>query len=87
MIAWCPIIGSDSPEAVRAGQAKGKLIFQFEVGADHPLARVGKAALRQALGIEIFYGHGDPTILGAHPDGPELSTCSLMVPWVRRPTG
>ena len=61
----------DSPEAVRAGEAKGKLIFQFEVGADHPLARVGKAALRQALGIEIFYGHGDPSILGEHPDGPD----------------
>ena len=60
----------DSPEAVRAGQAKGKLIFQFEVGADHPLARVGKAALRQALGIEIFYGHGDPSILGGAPGRP-----------------
>ena len=59
----------DSPEAVRAGEAKGKLIFQFEVDADHPLARIGKAALRSSLGVEIFYG-GDPTILGEHPDGP-----------------
>ena len=50
----------DSPEAVRSGAARGKLIFKFAADDSHPLARVGKAALRQALGIEIFYGHGDP---------------------------
>ncbi|HMB02346.1 MAG TPA: hypothetical protein VKP69_01235, partial [Isosphaeraceae bacterium] len=60
----------DSASAVRAGEAKGKLIFKFEADADHCLARIGKAALRQSLGVEIFYG-GDPTILGAHPEGPE----------------
>ena len=59
----------DSPEAVRAGEAKGKLIFKFAADADHLLARIGKAALRSSLGVEIFYG-GDPTILGEHPDGP-----------------
>ena len=47
------------------------MIFKFAADDSHPLARVGKAALRQALGIEIFYGHGDPSILGAHPDGPD----------------
>ena len=36
----------DSAEAVRSGAAKGKLIFKFEADADHPLARIGKAALR-----------------------------------------
>ena len=61
----------DSPEAVRAGQAKGKLLFKFEASADHPLAKVGKAALRSVLGIEIFYGHGDPSVLGEHPEGSE----------------
>ncbi|HMB05948.1 MAG TPA: DNA polymerase domain-containing protein, partial [Isosphaeraceae bacterium] len=61
----------DSPGAVRAGEAKGKLLFQFKADADHPLAKVGKAAFRSTLGIEIFYGHGDPSVLGEHPDGPE----------------
>jgi hypothetical protein len=61
---------ADSPEAVRAGTAKGKLIFQFAADENHPLARINKAALKSALGVEIFYGHGDPSVLGAHPDGP-----------------
>ena len=61
---------ADSPDAVRSGTARGKLIFKFEADADHPLAKVGKAALRGSLGVEVFYGHGDPTIMGAHPDGP-----------------
>ena len=59
----------DSAEAVRSGAVKGKLIFKFKADADHPLARIGKSALRQSLGIEVFYG-GDPTLLGEHPDGP-----------------
>ena len=59
----------DSAEAVRSGAAKGKLIFKFAADADHPLARIGKVALRSSLGVEIFYG-GDPTLLGEHPDGP-----------------
>ncbi|MGE5756799.1 MAG: hypothetical protein ACM35G_13965, partial [Planctomycetaceae bacterium] len=62
---------ADSAEAVRSGRARGKLIFRFAADDSHPLARVGKAALRQAIGLEVFYGHGDPTIFGSHPDGPD----------------
>src|SRR5512135_3894906 len=61
----------DSPDAVRSGLARGKLIYRFAADANHPLARIGKAALRKATGCEIFYSHGDPAILGSHPDGPE----------------
>ena len=61
----------DSAEAVRSGAAKGKLIFRFAADDTHSLARVGKAALRQSLGLEIFFGHGDPSILGEHPSGAE----------------
>ncbi|HMB07141.1 MAG TPA: DNA polymerase domain-containing protein, partial [Isosphaeraceae bacterium] len=60
----------DSPDAVRSGAARGKLIFKFAADDSHPLARIGVAALRQALGIEVFYGQGTPTILGEHPEGP-----------------
>ena len=60
----------DSPDAVRSGAARGKLIFKFAADDSHPLATVGKAALRSSLGVEVFYGHGDPAILGKHPDGP-----------------
>ena len=61
---------ADGPDAVRSGTARGKLIFKFVASADHPLARIGKAALRGSLGVEVFYGHADPAILGSHPDGP-----------------
>ena len=62
--------GDDGPDGFRSGPAKGKLLYRFAADENHPLARVGKAALKSRLGVEIFYGHGDPTILGAHPDGP-----------------
>ena len=61
---------ADSPEAVRAGSAKGKLIFRYRADEDSPLAKVSKAALRSTLGIEIFYGKEDATVFGVHPDGP-----------------
>ena len=59
------------PEAVRSGGARGKLIFKFEADENHPLARIGQAALKSDLGCEVFFGSGAPTVLGAHPDGPE----------------
>ena len=64
--------GKETPAAVRAGAAKGKLIFTFAAEEGHPLARVGVAALRAATGCEIFYGRGVPTVCGRHPDGPEM---------------
>lgn len=65
--------GDATPEQVRTGRGRGKLIFRLESGGDspHPLAKVAQAHWLKARGIEVFYGHGMPSVLGEHPDGTE----------------
>jgi hypothetical protein len=58
------------PGAVRSGRARGKLIFRFAAGADHPLARIAVNRWKKTRGIEVFFGKGVPTVLGVHPEGP-----------------
>jgi hypothetical protein len=58
-------------DAVRSGQGRGKLLFRFAAGPDHPLARMPIAHWKKSRGIEVFYGKGIPTVLGKHPDGPD----------------
>jgi putative DNA primase/helicase len=62
--------GTATADQVRAGQARGKLIFKFEGGPDHPLvkARVKPPHWRKSWGIDFFF-EGLPTVLGDHPDG------------------
>ena len=61
----------DSPEAVRGGEAKGKLIFQFEADADHPLAKVGRPHSVPSSASRSSTATATPSVLGEHPDGPE----------------
>ena len=81
-IAWSRTTGRTPPEAVRAGEAKGKLIFRFAADADHPLARVGKAALRAALGSRSSTGMAIQLFSVEHPDGPEQE---YLLRWSARP--
>jgi hypothetical protein len=59
--------GDATADRVRTGNARGKLIFKFAGGADHPLCRAG-AKWKKARGIEVFYGNGMPSILGQYGD-------------------
>jgi hypothetical protein len=61
--------GDATPEAVRTGRARGKLIFRLEADGEHPLAKMKKDHWLKAHGVEVFYGHGTPSVLGEHPDG------------------
>jgi hypothetical protein len=65
----------DTPEDVRMGRARGKLVFRL-ADPENPLASIGPARLKAATGVEVFYGKGGiPTLLGAHPDGVEHDYC------------
>jgi putative DNA primase/helicase len=66
LVSFC---GDVTAEQVRTGQAKGKLIFRFEGDASHPLAKLKVDRWRKQWGIDLLYGKGLPTVLGAHPDG------------------
>jgi hypothetical protein len=56
-----------TPDGVRTGKDRGKLIFRFDGDPDHPLCRV-KAKWKNSRGIEVFYGNGLPSILGQYGD-------------------
>jgi hypothetical protein len=57
--------GDATPEGVRDGRHRGKLIFQFDGDKDHPLGRV-KSRWKDTRGVEVFYGNGLPSILGEY---------------------
>jgi hypothetical protein len=59
--------GDATAEGVRTGQARGKLIFTFDGGPDHPLSRARSRWLK-TRGVEVFYGNGLPSILGQYGD-------------------
>lgn len=61
--------GDATADQVRRGQARGKLIFRFEAGADHPFARMRVEQWKKSRGVEVFYGKGIPSVLGRHPSG------------------
>jgi hypothetical protein len=61
--------GAATAEDVRAGRARGKLIFRLAGDESHPLARIAINRWKKARGVEVFYGKGLPSILGEHPDG------------------
>lgn len=59
--------GDATPEGVRSGKDRGKFLFRFDGGPDHPLCRVS-AKWKKSRGIEVFYGNGLPSILGQYGD-------------------
>ena len=61
--------GASHPDAVRSGMGRGKLIFRFLAAPDHPLAVMKIEKWKKAYGVEVFYGKGIPSVLGAGPDG------------------
>ena len=61
--------GEATPDRVRLGKARGKLIFRVAVGPDHWLATIKPGRWKAKYGVEVFYGHGIPSLLGAGPDG------------------
>jgi hypothetical protein len=63
--------GEATAEGVRRGLDKGKLVFRFEGPTTHPLARRAIGHWANSWGVEVFYGKGMPSVLGAHPDGGE----------------
>jgi hypothetical protein len=59
--------GDATADGVRTGQDRGKLIFRFEGGEDHPLANPGVLyRWKEKWGVEVFYGHGIPSVLGQY---------------------
>jgi P4 family phage/plasmid primase-like protien len=65
--ALVSVHGEATAEGVRAGRDRGKLIFTFDGGSDHPLCRA-KTRWKQSWGVEVFYGNGLPSILGQYGD-------------------
>jgi P4 family phage/plasmid primase-like protien len=63
--ALVSVHGTATAEGVRAGRDRGKLIFTFDGGPDHPLCRA-KTRWKQSCGVEVFYGNGLPSILGQY---------------------
>jgi putative DNA primase/helicase len=59
--------GNATADGVRSGKDRGKFIFAFAGGPDHPLCRAGSKWLKPR-GIEVFYGNGIPSILGQYDD-------------------
>jgi P4 family phage/plasmid primase-like protien len=65
--ALVSVHGEATAEGVRTGRDRGKLIFTFDGGPDHPLCRA-KTRWKQSCGVEVFYGNGLPSILGQYGD-------------------
>jgi hypothetical protein len=63
--------GGADPAEVRLLRARGKLLFRFDADGDHPLARMTPSRWLNDRGVEVFYGKGLPSVLGAGPDGTE----------------
>jgi hypothetical protein len=57
--------GEATAEGVRSGADRGKLIFAFSGGPDHPLLKC-KARWKKTRGVEVFYGTGMPSVLGRY---------------------
>jgi P4 family phage/plasmid primase-like protien len=66
--ALVSVHGEATAEGVRTGRDRGKLIFRFDGGPDHPLCRMSKAKWLKTRGVEVFYGHGLPSVLGQYDD-------------------
>jgi hypothetical protein len=61
--------GEATAGGVRAGTARGKLIFRVAgLGPDHPIARMGVSRWRKRYGVDVFYGRGMPSVLGRYSD-------------------
>jgi hypothetical protein len=61
--------GDATPEGVRAGRHRGKLIFRAPgLCADHRIARMGVSRWRKRFGIDVFFGKGIPSVLGRYSD-------------------
>lgn len=74
--------GEATPDGVRAGSDRGKLIFRVE--DDDILACVGQNDWKK-YGVEVFYGSGMPSVLGPDPDGGEYrldGTLGPAPPWL-----
>ncbi|MBV8228783.1 MAG: hypothetical protein JO329_02250, partial [Planctomycetaceae bacterium] len=61
--------GASHPDAVRAGTGRGKMLFRFHADAEHPLAKMPINRRKEALGVEVFFGRGVPSVAGEGPDG------------------
>jgi hypothetical protein len=70
--------GEASPEDVRTGKARGKLLFRFVADDAHPLVRMRLNHWTKTRGVEVFYGQGIPSVLGKHPDGDEYRLAGTL---------
>jgi len=61
--------GEATADEVRQGLARGKLVFSVTPEQAARLARVSQKHWTRSRGIELFCGHGVPTLLGSHPSG------------------
>jgi hypothetical protein len=61
--------GEVTAKDVRAGRARGKLIFRLVGDKQHPLTRVSVSHWMETRGVAVFYGKGLPSVLGDHPSG------------------
>ncbi|MBV8314070.1 MAG: hypothetical protein JOZ53_03960, partial [Planctomycetaceae bacterium] len=61
--------GASHPDAVRSGTGRGKMLFRFHADAEHPLAKMPINRRKEALGVEVFFGRGVPSVAGEGPDG------------------
>jgi putative DNA primase/helicase len=59
--------GTATADGVRTGKDRGKLIFKFDGGPDHPLCTARKKWLK-SRGIEVLFGNEIPSILGQYGD-------------------
>jgi hypothetical protein len=61
--------GDATAEGVRAGTARGKLIFRARgLGPDHLIVRMGVSRWHKRYGVDVFYGRGMPSVLGRYSD-------------------
>ncbi|MBV8076674.1 MAG: hypothetical protein JO284_09765 [Planctomycetaceae bacterium] len=72
--------GEATPEGVRQGLGRGKLIFRHEAAEDHFLAHLKIDRWKAKYGLEVFYGKGIPSVLGVGPDGTEYRLDGVLGP-------
>jgi hypothetical protein len=60
--------GDATADAVRRGEAKGKLIFRFAGDAAGRIAKMTIKKYAKKLGVEVFFGKGCPSVLGQYDD-------------------
>jgi putative DNA primase/helicase len=59
--------GDAAADEVRAGGARGKLIFRLD--ANEAIERCSVGKWQKSLGLDLFYGRGIPSVVGQHPSG------------------